>query len=109
MDAPRDDSSPRYNGPDDAYSGNQHPQQPGYQYGAGGGPAQGEGHKRNSVILGVIGLFLLGIVLGPLALWQAGKAEALGVKATAGKVLGWIDLVFGALGLFMLLGGGLPV
>ncbi|MFF0990623.1 hypothetical protein [Kocuria nitroreducens] len=97
---------PRYQG------GHQYGQQPGhqggYQTGPGFGPgsAQGESHKRNSVIMGVIGLFLLGIVLGPLALWQASKAEALGVKATAGKVLGWIDLVFGVLGLFLVLGGG---
>ncbi|MEX5297583.1 hypothetical protein RCG67_02245 [Kocuria sp. CPCC 205292] len=47
-------------------------------------------------------------MLGPLALWQASKAEALGVKSTAGKVLGWIDLVFGVLGLFVVFGGGMP-
>jgi hypothetical protein len=82
--------------------------QGGYQPGPGfgPGPAQGESHKRNSVIMGVVGLFILGIVLGPLAIWQASKAEALGVKATAGKVLGWIDLVFGVLGLFVVFGGG---
>ena len=31
---------------------------------------------RNLIVLGVVGLFILGIVLGPLALWQAGKAES---------------------------------
>lgn len=109
MDTPRDDSTPRYNGPGDPYAQNQPMQQSGYPYGAGGDPAQGQNHKRNSVILGVIGLFLFGIILGPLALWQASKAEALGVKATAGKVLGWIDLIFGVLGLFMVFSGGMPV
>lgn len=79
---------------------NPYGQQPGYP---GGAAAEGEKHKRNSVILGVIGLFIAGILLGPLALWQAGKAQALGVQATAGKVLGWIDLVAGILLLFMFL------
>lgn len=126
MDTPRNDHTPGDNDPDSPYSqrrpmqqpgyqdGYQQGQQPGYQNGYQQGPgsgfgpgsAQGESHKRNSVIMGVIGLFILGIVLGPLALWQAGKAEALGVKATAGKVLGWIDLVFGVLGMFVVLGGG---
>lgn len=126
MDTPRNDHTPGDNDPNSPYSqqqpGYQGGQQPAYQggdhqgqhsghqggYQQGPGPAQGESHKRNSVIMGVIGLFLLGIVLGPLALWQASKAEALGVKATAGKVLGWIDLVFGVLGLFVVFGGGMP-
>ncbi|MFI7480781.1 hypothetical protein ACH9EU_00010 [Kocuria sp. M1R5S2] len=76
----------------------QYAQHPGHP---AGGSAEGENHKRNSVILGVIGLFVAGIILGPLALWQAGKAQALGVRATAGKVLGWIDVVAGVLLLFM--------
>jgi hypothetical protein len=43
---------------------------------------------------------------GPLAIAQANKAEALGVKATAGKVLGAISLVFTILlVLFIFLGG----
>ena len=92
----------------------QYGQQPGYGggYGPGPGPGggspEGEKHKRNSIILGVIGLFLLGIVLGPLAIWQASKAQALGVPATAGKVLGWIDLVFGILGIFYFMNAGVP-
>lgn len=45
--------------------------------------------------IGVIGLVVLGIVFGPLALVQAHKAEVLGVKATAGKVLGWISVTLG--------------
>ncbi|WP_104138875.1 hypothetical protein [Arthrobacter sp. ZGTC131] len=50
---------------------------------------QGMSHRLNSTIFGVIGLFILGIVFGPLALVQANKAEALGVKASAGRALGW--------------------
>ncbi|MFI7744270.1 hypothetical protein [Kocuria rhizosphaericola] len=132
MDTPRNDHTSGDGDPNGSYppqqpgyqqgqpphyqGGYQQGQQPdyqgGYQQGPGYGPgsAQGENHKRNSVILGVVGLFIFGIVLGPLALWQASKAEALGVKSTAGKVLGWIDLAFGVLGLFLVFGGGgMPV
>ena len=60
--------------------------------------------KREALLFGVVGLFFLGIVCGPLALMRAKKAQSLGVKATAGTVLGWIDLVFGIfaiVGLFL--------
>ncbi|MDQ0029572.1 hypothetical protein [Arthrobacter bambusae] len=52
--------------------------------------AAGMNHRSTATIFGVVGIFVLGIVFGPLAIVQASKAEALGVKATAGKVLGWI-------------------
>ncbi|PSS43740.1 hypothetical protein C6401_11230 [Arthrobacter woluwensis] len=58
---------------------------------------QGVGHRTQSLVSGVIGLFVLGIVLGPVAIVQASRAEALGVTATAGKVLGWIGVGFGVL------------
>lgn len=64
---------------------------------------QGMNHKSNATVLGVIGLFILGIVLGPLAISQANKAQSMGVPATTGKVLGWIDLIFGILGLLWFL------
>ncbi|MCU1574922.1 MAG: hypothetical protein JWO93_3004 [Micrococcaceae bacterium] len=54
--------------------------------------------KTISLVLGIIGLFLLGIVLGPIAIMQANKAERLGERATAGKVLGWICTIFGIIG-----------
>lgn len=63
---------------------------------------QGMSHRSNSIIFGVIGLFILGIVFGPLALVQANKAEALGVNATAGKVLGWIAVGFSILWLIFI-------
>lgn len=53
--------------------------------------AEGESRAKTSLILGVIGLFVFGIVLGPIAIAQASKAESLGASATGGKVLGWID------------------
>ncbi|GGG58358.1 hypothetical protein GCM10011374_21490 [Kocuria dechangensis] len=101
------------------YGQNQYGQQPGHQGGMQGYPggmqgypggmqgnaAQGQKHKTTSIVLGVVGLFILGIVLGPLALWQAGKAERLGVKATAGKVLGWIAIVGSLIGMYVLFSG----
>ncbi|WP_052273921.1 MULTISPECIES: DUF4190 domain-containing protein [Arthrobacter] len=51
---------------------------------------EGEKAAQLSLILGLVGFFVAGIILGPLAIWQARKAERLGVPATAGKVLGWI-------------------
>lgn len=61
--------------------------------------AEGESKAKLSLILGIVGLFVFGIILGPIAIIQAGKAEALGVSATAGKVLGWVDTIGGVLGL----------
>lgn len=64
----------------------------------------GSKHATNSLIFGILGLFVLGVVMGPLAIIQARKAEALGANATPGKVLGWIDLILGGLGLIILVG-----
>lgn len=97
---PNQYAQPQYGQPQSSYA-----PVPGHQGGPHAAGAQGQKHRTTSVVLGVVGLFLLGIVLGPLAIWQAGKAERLGVKATAGKVLGWIALVGGVLGMFLLSGG----
>ena len=87
---------------------------------AGGGyppaapPAYGNGYGYNqsaadansaatlSLVFGILGVVLLPI-LAPLALWQASKAEKLGKSATAGKVLGWIGVVFLAIGVIFFL------
>ena len=58
---------------------------------------EGEKAAQLSLILGLVGLFVAGFVLGPLAIWQARKAERLGVPATAGKVLGWVVTILYAL------------
>jgi len=59
-----------------------------------------------SLVLGIVGLFACQIILGPLAIWQASKARyamtsdpSLGGEglATAGKILGVLDLVVFAL------------
>jgi len=52
-----------------------------------------------SLVFGILGVLLLPIVFGPLALWQAKKAEQLGKPATAGKVLGWIAIVLVIIGI----------
>ncbi|MDF9749045.1 hypothetical protein [Arthrobacter sp. ES3-54] len=56
---------------------------------------QGMKYRRNSIIIGVIGLFLFGIAMGLVAIMMARRAEAAGVKATAGKILGVLDLIGG--------------
>lgn len=56
---------------------------------------QGQKYRRNSIIVGVIGLFLFGIAMGLVAIMMARRAEAAGVKATAGKVLGVLDILGG--------------
>ncbi|WP_298582382.1 hypothetical protein [uncultured Kocuria sp.] len=91
-----------YNSDSYAHNANNY-QQHGQYFGYGQIPhpmvMQGMNHRSNATVLGVIGLFVLGIVLGPLAISQANKAQSMGVPATAGKVLGWIGLIFGLLGL----------
>lgn len=52
-------------------------------------------------MLGIIGLFVFGIILGPLAIMKANEAQRGGVDATAGKVVGWIALILHALGLIV--------
>jgi hypothetical protein len=63
-----------------------------------------EGSKaaQTSLIFGIVGLFVLGIVFGPLAILQAKKAERLNTPATAGKVLGWISTIWGVLSIVLL-------
>lgn len=59
---------------------------------------QAEKDAQTSMILGIIGLVLgLGIILGPIGLVYANKATKGGATPTAGKVLGWINIVVGIL------------
>lgn len=58
---------------------------------------EGRQAAENALLFGILGVVLgLGVVFGPLALWQAGRASRLGVDATAGRVLGWVGLALGA-------------
>ncbi|MCC3289758.1 hypothetical protein [Arthrobacter sp. zg-Y1110] len=61
------------------------------------GRAAGESFKNQSLLFGVLGLFVAGFVLGPMAIYYAQKAEALNVPASAGKVLGWVNVVMCAI------------
>lgn len=63
--------------------------QPGYPqpYGYPGVQTEGEKLAKESWILGLVGLFILGIVLGGIGLYKAFKAQALGANATAGFIL----------------------
>ncbi|MFW0169884.1 hypothetical protein [Rothia sp. P4278] len=69
-------------------------------------PQQVEADKaaQTSTILGIAGLIIFGFILGPLAIWQAKKAESLGSAATIGKVTGWIALIYNVLGFIALVG-----
>lgn len=74
-------------------------------------PQQVEAEKASqmSLLFGILGFFILGIVFGPLALIQAKKAERLGKAATVGKVLGWITTIWGVLwlvGFFIMVASG---
>ncbi len=85
-----------------------HPNEPAHApqtYDAGRSPLGLEGTKaaQASLVFGIVGLFVLGIVFGPLAILQARKAERLNTQATAGKVLGWISTIWGILGLILLI------
>lgn len=56
---------------------------------------QGQKYRRASIIIGIVGLFLFGIAAGAVAFIMARRAEAAGVKATAGKVLAVLDIIGG--------------
>ncbi len=60
---------------------------------------QGQQHAQTSMILGILSLFVVGIILGPIAISKANKAEKLHVAATVGKVTGWIGTIFGIIGI----------
>ncbi|MHA7305200.1 hypothetical protein ACX80E_08135 [Arthrobacter sp. TMN-49] len=62
----------------------------------------GRSHRSSAFAMGIIGLFVFGIILGPLAISAAGKAEAHGVPAPGGKILGVIDTIFGIVWLFVI-------
>ncbi len=66
----------------------------------GGSPEAGKA-KTTSLILGIIGLFILGIILGPLGIMQTNKAERLGGQATPWKILGYISTILGIIGIIV--------
>lgn len=56
-----------------------------------------------AMVLGIVGLFFLSIVLGPLAVHFATRARRKGDRALPGLVLGWIALAVGILTLLPML------
>jgi hypothetical protein len=66
-----------------------------------------------SLVLGIIGIFLCGVILGPLAIWQSNTARRAihsdpmyggGGLAIAGMVLGIVALLFNFVGMMMVCG-----
>lgn len=66
----------------------------------------GARHARNAIIFGFVGVLVgVGIIFGPLALWQAKKAESYGHPTIFGSVMGWIATISGAFWLLFFLFG----
>lgn len=85
--------------------------QPGFQNPASGQygfyPPQNPGIAlaQTSMVLGILSLFVVGVILGPIAILKANEAERnYGVQATVGKVTGMIGLIFGALQVLAIVG-----
>ncbi|MDR0914823.1 MAG: zinc-ribbon domain-containing protein [Oscillospiraceae bacterium] len=88
---------PQY--PQQPYNG-QYPQYPNYAN-------NGDGAATGSLVCGIIGLFVAGLIMGIIAIVQGNKAKKLGYtggKATAGIVLGIIDIA--CMVLFMIINFG---
>lgn len=75
---------------------NQQYAQPGYPY--PGYPMmhpEGAQLAQTSMIFGILSLFLLGLIFGPIAIVKANRAEReFNTSATVGKVTGWIGTIF---------------
>lgn len=72
---------------------------------------QGQKHAQMSLVFGIVGLFFMGIIFGPLAIIQAKKAEKFNTASTIGKVLGWVTTIWAillTLGFFLILGLLIP-
>lgn len=50
-----------------------------------------------AVVLGLIGMLVFGVILGPLALLRAEQAARCGVRSHRGEILGWIATYAGLL------------
>jgi len=52
--------------------------------------SNGSTYATLSIVAAAIGIFVLGIILGPVSIFLATKAEKLGTRATVGKIMGWV-------------------
>jgi len=73
--------------------------QPGQPFQTQNSPEHMRGQQlaQTSMILGILSLFVFGVILGPIAIVKAKQAEKLNTAATVGKITGWIGTVLGAL------------
>ncbi len=70
------------------------PGNPGYPGYPAGPNMAGIQMAQTSMVLGILSIFFIGIILGPLAIAKANRAEReFNTPATAGKVTGWIGLI----------------
>jgi hypothetical protein len=58
---------------------------------------EGAKKAKQSLYIGILGFFIMGIFLGFLAIVYAHQAEKIGARATAGKILGYVDILLGAI------------
>lgn len=78
---------------------------PGYGYPYPPVDPRAQSQATTALVLGIVGLVsMLGVILGPIALVQARKAREGGADATAGRVLGWIATIIGALSVLLIIG-----
>lgn len=68
---------------------------------------EGQRAGQLAIAFGVIGLFFnLGLVFGPLAIWQANRADRAGGVGLGGRVLGWVALALAIVVTLLLIGYG---
>lgn len=75
---------------------------------------EGAAFRSRATMFAIIGIFFFGVIFGPLAIRNAGRAEALGVRAPFGRICGWIVFIGNGLNItlmilaavFVLLSGG---
>lgn len=58
---------------------------------------RGQQLAQTSMIFGIISLFAVGVILGPIAIVKAKRAEELGGDAKVGRITGWIGTILGVL------------
>ena len=88
------------------------PPPPGYDYGSGGGPAGTHTKAIWSLVSGIVGILVCGVILGPVAIWlgttakreireSGGRLSGEGM-ATAGIVLGIVAVAAFVIGVIVL-------